>query len=418
MSGASGSDPVVVVGGGVVGLCTAFALRKLGRDVVVIERGEIAGGASAGNAGSISPGALPPVAYPGIWRDVPRMLLDRSGPLRVSPRGAVESAGWLLRFFRESSPARVRRSAEGIAPLLATVLDDHRRLAQEIGAADLFQATGQLQLYPDRAAFAKDAFGWALRKEFGVEFYELRREEILQYEPEIGPGYGFGLYVPRSGMIVDPHGYGEQLAHHLSARGVRFAQDEVSGLDFDGRRVAAVEGRAARYPASAVVLCAGAWSARIVERYGYRIPLINQRGYHLEFAQPGVQPRRVVALADRKVFLTPMRTGLRAAGTVEISPLDSPPDMSRAQQLREAALAAFPRLSADRPREWSGERPCLPDSLPVMGAAREHANLWFNFGHGHLGLTLSATAGHRVAEAIAAGQDTEALAPYAHSRFG
>ncbi len=410
--------PVAVVGGGIVGLCTAFHLRRAGREVVVIERGEPAAGASSGNAGSISPGSVAPVAYPGLWRDVPRMLLDPNGPLRITPRGAVSAAAWLVRFLRASSPREVRRSAEGIAPLLATTLDAHRALATAIGAPDLLRATGQLQLYPDRDAFGKDAFGWSLRRQLGVAFYELRREEILQYEPEIGPGYTHGVFLPDAGMVADPLRYGQVLAGALGDMGVRFERDDATGLEVTDGRITAVQARRARHPCGTAVISAGSWSTRLLAPLGYAIPLVNQRGYHLHFGDAGVGPRRVVAAADRKLFITPMETGLRVAGTVEIAPLDSPPDMRRARHLAEGARAVFPGLRSGPAGEWSGERPCLPDSLPVMGRAARHENLWLNFGHGHLGLTLSAASGAALADAVVSGQDTPGLAPFSHRRFG
>ena len=413
----TGTASVAVVGGGIVGLCTAFHLRRAGLDVTVTEPNEPAAGASSGNAGSISPGAVAPVAYPGMLRDVPRMLTDPNGPLRITPAGALAGASWLMRFALASRPDAVRRSAAGIAPLLATTLAAHRELAAAIGASDLLEATGQLQVYPDRETYGKDAFGWELRRRHGVEFYELRREELLQYEPAIGPAYGFGVFLPESGMVTAPGGYGTALAAALATEGTRFERDEAIGLEEDGGRIAAVIGRRGRYPCRAAIVCAGAWSAKLLERIGYDIPLINQRGYHLQFADPGVAPRRIVSAADRKIFITPMQEGLRVAGTVDIAPLASRPDMRRAHILAEGARSVFPDLHTSHASEWSGERPCLPDSLPVMGRAARHENLWFNFGHGHLGLTMSAASGRAVVRAMETGDETP-LAPFAAARFG
>ena len=410
-------DPVVVVGGGLVGLCTALYLRRAGSAVTLIERGDPGGGASAGNAGSISPGSVAPVGYPGMLRDVPRMLFDPHGPLRITPRGALADAGWLWRFLRASSRAEVQRSAEGIAPFLSTTLAAHRELAEMIGAQDLLKTTGQLQIYPDRASYGKDANGWRLRHELGVAFNELRREEILQYEPAIGPGYTFGVFLPDAGMVVNPRRYGERIAETLTAEGGRLVRDEATGFEFEGDRVTAVQGRVGRYPCAATVVAAGAWSARLLRRYGYRIPLINQRGYHLEFPEPGVAPRRVVAAADRKLFITPMETGLRVAGTVEITPIDTPPNFARARGLMAGAKVVYPSLQTASVREWSGERPCLPDSLPVMGRGRKHANLWFNFGHGHLGLTMSAAAGRAIARSLTTEHGGPDIKVFAYDRF-
>jgi D-amino-acid dehydrogenase len=182
-------------------------------------------------------------------------------------------------------------------------------------------------------------------------------------------------------------------------------------------RVRAVRGENASYACDHAVVCAGAWSAQLLIPLGYAIPLESQRGYHVMLPAPGIAVTRPVIAADRKVFLTPMEDGLRVAGTVEFGGLARSPTRRRAHYLVRDASRVFPR--AQVPADWSfwmGHRPCLPDSLPVMGPSR-HRGLWLNFGHGHLGLTMSASSGDILARAICGEPSNIDLAPMSFARF-
>jgi glycine/D-amino acid oxidase-like deaminating enzyme len=403
--------PVTVIGAGIVGLCTAYHLRRLGHPVTVIDRQFEGEGASWGNAGSISPGSVLPVAYRGMLRDLPQMLLDPAGPLHITASGLRHHTPWLLSFLRHSTPTRIRSSAEAIRPLVERSLEAHFALLEAIGSEDLLRVSGQLHLYPDRQAVARDRFGWELRREMGVRLEELDREGLLALEPSVGPAYAAAVFLPDQGMIIDPGDYSGRLRAVLRQAGVKLVEDEVCTFTFDSTGVAGITPTGSRHGGGEIVLCGGAWSAKLLRRHGERIPLINQRGFHVQFLQAGVTLSRVVVLADRKIFVTPMRHGLRAAGTVEITALDRSADMRRADYLAGNVRAAWPQIN---PRaefiRWSGERPCLPDSLPVMGRSMRHPRLWLNFGHGHLGLTLSAVSGEAIARAISTDSD-EALPP-------
>src|SRR5690606_14587642 len=137
-----------------------------------------------------------------------------------------------------------------------------------------------------------------------------------------------------------------------------------------------------------------AWSARLLTRLGYKVPLETQRGYHLTLQDSGISLSRPVVAADRKIFVTPMETGLRLAGTVEFGGLNRGPTQQRLTPLLQYGKLLLPELNPSaKTQSWMGHRPCLPDSLPVLGPARAWGGLWLNFGHGHLGLTMSAISG-------------------------
>jgi D-amino-acid dehydrogenase len=413
----SGREPIIVVGAGIVGVCTAWHLLRRGAEVTLIDRDEPGCGCSFGNAGAVSFGSVAPLAMPGVMRDAVKMLLDPAAPLRI-PLGYVPTAAsWLTQFVRAARPDEVKRIAQALSTLLGNAMEKHVELLREIGAPDIVQRTGQLHLYPDEAWLAKDTMSWSLRREHGLRVDRLGRADILALEPEVGADYTVAMFTPDQGMSINPYRQVTAIAADFAKRGGRIVRDRVTAIEVGADTVRAVRGETARYPCAHAVICAGAWSTQLLTDLGYRIPLESQRGYHVTIAQPGVAVSRPVIAADRKVFLTPMEDGLRVAGTVEFGGLERPPTRRRAHYLVHDMTRVFPR--AQVPGDWSfwmGHRPCLPDSMPVMGPSR-HRGLWLNFGHGHLGLTMSAPSGDMIARVIRGEPPNIDLAPFSFARF-
>ena len=414
----NGHDAVVVIGAGIAGVCTAWHLMRRGANVLLIDRDEPGLGCSYGNAGAVSFGSVAPLAMPGVMRDALRMLLDPAAPLRIPLRYLPKAAPWLRRFVRAARPDEVQRIARTLATLLANSMEKHVEMLREIGASEIVRQTGQLYLYPDEKWLRKDALSWTLRRDHGLRVERLGRGEILALEPEVGPDYTVGLFTPDQGMSINPYRQVTAIASDFARRGGRIVRDRAVAIEVDADQVQTVRGENASYPADHVVICAGAWSTQLLAGLGYAVPLESQRGYHVTIASPGIGVTRTVVAADRKVFLTPMESGLRVAGTVEFGGLDRAPNRKRAEFLVHDLSRVFPR--AKIPANWSfwmGHRPCLPDSLPVMGPSR-HRGLWLNFGHGHLGLTMSATSGDILARAICGEPSNIDLAPFSFDRFG
>ncbi len=407
----------IVVGAGIAGLSTAYRLLRLGWRVSVIDKGEPGQGCSAGNAGAVSPGSVAPLASPGLLRQLPRMLCDRGGPLTVPVAYWAAAAPWLLRFVAASRRPVAENIAAQLKPLLEPALEHHRRLLNEVGAPELLRATGQLHVYRDVQALAKDEFSWNQRRRLGVEVLRVDRAGIEALEPAVGPLYTVGCFLPQQGMIVDPLAQTQAIAQALTAGGAQILRDEVTRISISGASVTGVEGSRGRYQSPYVVVCAGAWSARLLEPLGYRVPLESQRGYHATLPDAGIQLRRVVTAADRKIFTTPMRAGLRVAGTVEFGGLNRPPTERRARLLLDHCRELFPDVNVSQASFWMGHRPCLPDSKPVLGPSPRHRGLAFNFGHGHLGLTMGPVSGHLVAGVLDGAEHDAILAPFSIGRF-
>ncbi len=410
-------DTVVVIGAGIVGLCTAYYVSKAGFKVTIIDPEEIASQCSSGNAGAISGGAVAPLAMPGAFGSALRMLFDPAGPLHLPATYLLEAAPWLVKFIASSTPERVAKIASALHDLLQDSMPMHQELAREIGCDHLLQRNGQLHLYPSSAALQKDAASWNLKRTHGLKMIQIGGADIRAMEPVISSQYDCGYFLPDQGWIAEPSLYASAIAAALNKQGVTFIREKVQRLETqtDGKWQVQTDGRV--HFASHVVVAAGAWSAQLLRPLGMHIPLETQRGYHVQFSDPNITVSRTVALVDRKVFITPMACGLRAAGTVEFGGLKRPANERRANLLSQHVKAGLPGLDISHPTTWMGHRPCLPDSMPVIGPAPGHPGLWCAFGHGHLGMTSSVHTGRLVADAIKGQANTPLLDPFSASRF-
>lgn len=398
---ASSARSVAVIGAGIVGTSIALALRKRGVRVVLLDRGRPGYGCSFGNSGAISPASVAPLAMPGVLASLPGMLLDKESPLFLPWRYLPQALPWLLRFAASAGPATVQVSATKLAALHAGALDAHEAMASELGVPELFMRRGHLHLYPNEPSLAKDAGSWQMRQDFGFSVDRLDRAAIEQLEPGVSGQYQIGMFLADHATILDPLRYVQAMARAYVDAGGRILRSHVSALrPQQGECRIECEGEPVDERFDDVVVAAGAWSRQLVAPLGVHLNLESQRGYHVQFQGGRDVVSRTVVLADQKIFVTPMVDGLRVGGTVEFGGLRAPPDERRAAVLEHIARQTFRGLEDLSTRSWMGHRPCMPDSVPVVGPAPNHQGLWLATGHGHLGLTDSLSTARRIADGV------------------
>jgi D-amino-acid dehydrogenase len=395
----SGQRQAIVIGAGIVGALTAYELQKAGIATTLIEASAPAGGCSFGNAGAISPGSVAPLAMPGVLRQVADMLRDPEGPLHVRSVYFPRALPWLVRFIAASRPARVERIAAQLHDLHRDAVGAHFTLAREIGAPELVQRRGHLHLYPDETALAKDAASWALRRRFGVSAQQVGRDTIADLEPAVGPRYKVAMFLPDHAMVVNPRRYVERIVAAFRERGGTVETDRITSIAVDGSGPRCGSATA-EWRADDIVVAAGIGSAELLRGLGIRPPLESQRGYHVQFDGVAGLTQRVVVLADRKAFTTPMEEGFRIAGTVEIAGVAPPPNPRRIGVLERVARETFAALRGAPSSTWMGHRPCMPDTLPWIGESPSRRGLWFAFGHGHTGVTGAPATARRICAGI------------------
>lgn len=413
------AGPLVVVGGGLVGLNCAWQLRHLGTEIVVIDPGDVRRAASYGNAGQIAAGEVVPISGPGVLRAVPGWLADPLGPLAIRWRYLPTLTPWLIRFLRAGRRDRVAAISRAMAALCARMLDDFQSVLAAAQATDLLHPGPLLRLYDSRRHWETEGWRWQLREEAGTRFSLLDDAALHAAEPALSDAAGFAVAFTDRPFIADPGALVQRLRACLARADVRFIETTARSFERQGERVTAIRlADGTHCPAGRVVIAAGAWSAPLAAQLGDRVPLESERGYHAVLPRPGVALRHGMSHVRRGFALMPMRQGLRLAGTVEFAGLTAPPRWDRAQRLIEGARLLLPGLCADDARFWMGHRPSLPDSLPVISHATKARNVVYAFGHGHMGLSWSATTGRLVASLFDGTAPPVDPTPFRVSRFG
>jgi D-amino-acid dehydrogenase len=389
----------------------------------VVDPGQPGGeqASSYGNAGWLSSHSVIPPAEPGVWKKVPKYLMDPLGPLAIRWSYLPKALPWLIRYVLSGwTEARIEETARALRPLLKDAPSLHKQLAEEAGVADLIERNGVMHVFPSRAPFDAD-LGWRIRRRVGISWLELSAEEIRQREPDLHPRYTFGLLVEEAGRCRNPGKYVAALADLATARGARRVAAKATALKLrDGKLVSVVTDRG-EIACDAAVVAAGARSKALAASIGDHLPLETERGYHVVIKDPPTGPRASMMASDAKMVVNWTDQGLRAAGTVEIAGLDAPPNWKRADVLRDHLFSMFPKLPKDIPASristWFGHRPSMPDGRPCIGYARASKDVVYAFGHGHIGLVGSARTGRLVAQLLSRREPEIPLAPFAPDRF-
>lgn len=429
----AGTTHMVVIGAGIVGACTALALRQEGHAVTILEPGPPGGeqAASYGNGCWLSPMSVIPPAMPGLWRKVPGFIADPLGPLAIRWTYLPKVLPWLARYLASGwTEQRVVRTAVALRAMLQDAPALHAALAEEAGVAPLIERRGLMYVYPSRTAFEAEAVAWRIRRQVGIDWIELSAEELRQREPALDRRYGFAVLVEEGGHCRDPGAYVAALVALAEALGVRRVAGRATGFRIEGGRLRAVRTEFDEIAADRAVISAGAHSRALAAAVGDRLPLETERGYHAMIRPPpeGERPegelpgpRTPLMPSDGKMSITLTAGGLRCAGQVEIAGLTAAPNWQRAAILRDHLLRSFPDLPRDLPADrvafWMGHRPSMPDGLPCIGLSRATPDVVHAFGHGHVGLVAAPRTAKLVAQMLA-GRPTEIdPRPYDPRRF-
>jgi D-amino-acid dehydrogenase len=358
---------------------------------------------------------------PGVIRQVPKWLGDPLGPLAVRWRYLPVIVPWLLRYIAASRPSRVEAQARALRDMLGRAVDNLAPLVEAADATAVFHRKGSLFVYRSIESRAQDQAAWNLRARHGVRWKELDAGALRQFEPALSSNAACGIFVQRNGHTSDPHALVNHLADAVVRRGGTIHRTAATGFALDGKRLKAIRTVQGDMEADCAVVAAGAYSRPLALQLGDRLPLETERGYHIMIKDPEVRLNIPTADQDGKFVASPMDTGLRLAGTVELAGLEAPPNWERARILLRQARNLFPALQERYPEDrlslWMGHRPSFPDSLPVIDRSQQSADVVYAFGHGHVGMASSGMTAMVVADLIAGRAPTIDLHPFRASRF-
>jgi D-amino-acid dehydrogenase len=409
----------VVIGAGIVGLACAWSALKEGATVAIVDRDFAGDRTSHGNAGGIAVSESTPISVPGLFFKAAKWLFDPLGPLALDWKHVPGALPWFLAFRHASSPARYQAISHALAALNNRVYDDLIPLFEDVGAMSTFYRRGALTLYETDEAFAADAREWRFKRELGVRWRAMSQSEVRDCEPALAPVFRHGIFLDDWSHIGDPKQLVTQVRKRVRELGAKFVEGVVARLDIsDKLEPAAILQTGSRVSGRRLVVATGAWSAALAGSIGDRVLLDSERGYNTTLPQPGIALSREVIFAERKFVATPLDIGVRIGGAAEFAGLKAAPNFKRSDALLRLGKRFLPGIDDRGAVRWMGHRPATPDSLPVIGRSPNCRSVIYAFGHGHLGLTQSATTGALVADLLAGRPSAIALDDYGIERFG
>lgn len=408
---------LLIVGAGIVGLASALVAQRRGWQVTLVDRDFDGDRASHGNAGGIAVTESVPFCLNGLGLKPLRWLVDPLGPLAIRPTHAMRLLPWFLALRKVSKPSTYAAIADALAALNQRALRDFEVLIDAIGARGGLHKRGALTVYESAAAFERDAHEWTRKRSLGVRWRAVGPTELHELEPNLAPVFARGVMLEDWAHIDDPKHLVEQLRAHLQVADAELVTGETVRLAADAERPAVVLADGRRLAADRVLVASGAWSARLAATLGDRALLESERGYNTTLPGSIGALSREVIFAERKFVATPLAIGLRIGGAAEFAGLRAPANFQRSDALLRLARRYLPQLDERGAVRWMGHRPATPDSLPVIGGSPRDRRILYAFGHGHLGLTQSATTGELIGHLLDGEPPPLDMAPYAITRF-
>ena len=407
---------VGIIGAGIQGVCNALFLQKKGFQVTLFDREEPGNqAASYGNAGHFSPYASVPVNRPDILTDVPAMLLSSTGPLALKWNYVPKMLPWFLKFLKNCSTKNMMHTAKYMHQILDLALPAYDELFEEINLSGLVENKGIMYIWNDQNLKSRE-LEINIRNEIGAEQQLLNKKEIHDLEPNIKNIYHAGVFYKKARHAKNPGKIWLKLFENFVKKEGKFIKLNIKDLDFDEDKPV-LRSETQRFIFDKLVISCGAFSKKLTDKLYENIPLDTERGYHIHFKGCDHLVSRPVVFQNRGFGMTPMEQGLRVVGTVEFGGLNNPLTKSRIKNLTDNAKYLLDDLPDHHEDEWLGFRPTLPDYLPVIGPSKNYKNVFYSFGHHHLGWTLGAISGKIISKMISNENTNLDLKPYSSLRF-
>ena len=404
-----------IIGAGIQGVCSALFLQKKSYQVTLFDKEEpMSSAASYGNAGHFSPYASIPLNRPDILTDIPAMLLSSTGPLALKWNHVPKMIPWFLKFIKSCSKKNMMHTAKYMHQILDIALPAYDELFEEIDLSGLVENKGIMYIWNDQNLKSRE-LEINIRKEIGAEQQLLNKKEIHDLEPNIKKVYHAGVFYKSARHARNPGKIWLKLFENFLKKGGKFLKLNIQDLNFDDEKPI-IRSESQRFVFDKLVIACGAFSKKLTDKLHENIPLDTERGYHIHFKGCDHLISRPVVFQNRGFGMTPMEQGLRVVGTVEFGGLKNPLSKSRIKNLVNNAnflLDGLPNYED----EWLGFRPTLPDYLPVIGPSKNYKNVFYSFGHHHLGWTLGAISGKIISKMISNENTNLDLKPYSSLRF-
>jgi len=382
---------VAVIGAGIIGVCVAHFLRKNGHHVTLYDQNEPGTQTSFGNAGLFANHECVTVNSPDLWKNLPNMLFSNNGPLVIDWFYVVTHLPWAIRFLRNCTSARVEHIAKSLSSFSSHAGPAYQEIFNDVNVSNNVVHKEPILLYETKELFEKNQYALNLRKKNGVHFTVINKNEIAKIEPHLESIYYNGIFLKGESFTKSPLLITQKIFDNFIKKGGFFIKSKIKSIvNKDNSLFLKYEAKEHEF--DKIVVAAGAWSNMLARTIGDNFPLDTERGYHIIFENSKNLLTHPIGWAKTGFYMTPMEDGIRAAGTVEIAGLNKPLNKRMLSMIEKTARSILPQLGKVKSK-WMGFRPSLPDSLPIIGESKKCKNVYYAFGHQHLGLSLAAITG-------------------------
>lgn len=409
-----------IIGGGIIGLSSAYYLNKAGHDVTIIEQSDLLDGCSFGNAGMIVPSHIIPLAAPGMISKGIRWMFNSTSPFYVKPRLSVDLLKWGYHFYKSATRENVEKSALALKEIGLFSKAMYKQMAVELPFDFGFKEKGLLMLYQTKATEHEERETARMANTHGIEAHILNEYEIQKLEPEVKVKARGGVYFPGDAHIT-PQIFVMQLIQHLKNVGVKF-QTSTTVTDFivENDLVKEVYTDEGNFSFDEIIISTGSWSGLLIKKLKITLPMQAGKGYSFTLNDVAKSTRIPSIFLEARVAVTPMGNSLRFGGTMEITGVDHRININRVKGIVSAIPNYYPEMKVEMPsieNVWHGLRPCSPDGLPYIGRSSSLKNLIIASGHSMMGLSLAPGTGKLVSEIVGNENGSISILPFLPERF-
>lgn len=412
----------VIIGGGIIGLFSAYYLNKSGWEVDIIDQGDLSDNCSYGNAGMITPSHFIPLAAPGMVEQGIRWMFDSKSPFYVKPSLNPELIGWGLKFLKSATRKHVDRSAGALRDISVMSKKLFQEFEKDSNIEFGLEGKGILMLFKTPKFVEEEKHMAEQATKLGLDAQYLSPEECIQLQP--------GVEMDILGAVhyhCDAHLYPNKLMRGLikyveNTKGITiYRNTEITKIVHESGRIASVSSKDKEFKGDAYVVAGGAWSPGIARLAGLKVPLMPGKGY--SFMVPQDESKRMTIpsiLCEARVAITPMNGSIRYGGTMEVGKINSQINLNRVQGIVESVPKYFPNFKPEMPQQkdiWFGFRPVSPDGMPYIGLSGKYQNLAVATGHAMIGLSLGPATGQIISQVLNGQSPEMNITPFAVDRF-
>ncbi|WP_020527513.1 NAD(P)/FAD-dependent oxidoreductase [Flexithrix dorotheae] len=397
------SKEIIIIGGGIVGLCTAYFLNKSGHQVSIIDKSDFTDNCSYGNAGMIVPSHFIPLAAPGVITQGLKWMFNPESPFQINPQLNANFFKWIWEFYKASNTKRVNKAIPVLKELNTASLALYKSLSESEEFNFQLNEKGLLMYFKTDKAFENEKHVAEKAITLGLKTDIISGTEVGKFETEIDLSV-IGAIHFKSDACFTPQYFMKEIINVLKTRGIKFIENTaIEKFDFKGNVLKSVRSNNNTFEADEFVLATGSWTGRLAKELNIQIPMLPGKGYSFEIETQKVKPKICAILTEAKVAVTPMENGLRFAGTMELGAFNSKINQKKIDGILKSIPKYFPQLSKndfENIKIWSGLRPCSPDGLPFIGKSKGFNNLTIAAGHAMMGMSLGPISGKLVTEII------------------